>query len=616
MEKHHLSEPLLPASQRQPSIHEEGPPPSPQDQLGLPILLEDPKLGLESKASLYTEDGSIDIRGNRALKFQSGGWKACRFILANECCERLAYYGISTNLVTYLTTVLNLGNATAATSVSNWVGTCYLAPFVGAFVADAYWGRYWTIASFSLVYFLGMTLLTLSAGISALSPSSCSTGASSCTATAGQLSFLYIALYLIALGTGGIKPCVSSFGADQFDNTNATEVKKMSSFFNWFYFSINIGALVSSSVLVYIQENYSWAWGFGIPAAAMGIAVCSFVFGSPLYRHQKAGGSPLTRMLQVCVAAFKKRKEAMPTNSNKLYETEESSIPGSRKLEHTSALLFFDKAAIVTEDGAMDNSWQLCTVTQVEELKVILGLLPIWATTIIFSAVYIQMSTLFVEQGSTMDRSMGPHFAIPAAALSIFDTLSVIVWVPLYDFFIIPFARRFTKHHQGFTQIQRMGIGLVISILSMIAAALLEKKRLEIARESGLVDDTSVPVPMSIFWQIPQYFLVGASEVFTSIGQLEFFYDQSPDATRSLCSALSLATTALGSYLSSLILSIVTSVTTKGGNPGWVPDNLNIGHIDYFFWLIAGLSLVNFLVYLVCAHRYKYKKVGKTGASI
>lgn len=173
-----------------------------------------------------------------------------------------------------------------------------------------------------------MVLLTLCASIPALKPTS--------EATAIQLSVFYTSLYLIALGTGGIKPCVSSFGADQFDSNDVLECKKMSSFFNWYYFSINIGALIASTVLVYIQENYSWAWGFGIPAIAMGIAICSFVFGSPLYRYQKVGSSPIIRMLQVCVAAYKKRKETVIPDD--LYETEVSSIVGSRKLEHTDVL--------------------------------------------------------------------------------------------------------------------------------------------------------------------------------------------------------------------------------------------------------------------------------------
>ncbi|KAE9601028.1 hypothetical protein Lal_00039174 [Lupinus albus] len=101
---------------------------------------------------------------------------------------------------------------------------------------------------------------------------------------------------------------------------------------------------------------------------------------------------------------------------------------------------------------------------------------------------------------------------------------------------------------------------------------------------------------------------MGAGEVFMFVGQLEFFYDQSPDAMRSLCSALSLLTTALGNYLNSLILSLVTYFTTQGQNPGWIPNNLNEGHVDYFFWLLAGLSILNMFVFVVAAKRYKQKK--------
>lgn len=259
-----------------------------------------------------------------------------------------------------------------------------------------------------------------------------------------------------------------------------------------------------------------------------------------------------------------------------------------------------------SSSGDFSNPWRLCTVTQVEELKILIRMFPIWATGIVFSAVYAQMSTLFVEQGAMMDTSIG-SFTIPPASLSTFDTISVIFWVPVYDRIIVPIARKFTGKERGFSVLQRMGIGLFLSILCMSAAAVVEIVRLQMARELGLVDKP-VAVPLNIFWQAPQYFLLGAAEIFILIGQLEFFYDQSPDAMRSLCSALSLLTTALGNYLSSLILTIITYLTTKGGKTGWIPDNLNEGHLDYFFWLIAGLSFLNMLIYTVCASKYKQKK--------
>ncbi|CAN6696106.1 unnamed protein product [Malus baccata var. baccata] len=526
----------------------------------------------------YTKDGTVDFRGNPAKRNATGTWKACPFILGNECCERLAYYGMSSNLVIYFKTQLNQTSAVAAKNNSNWGGTCYLTPLLGAFLADAYLGRYKTIASFSIIYVIGMTLLTMSASVPGMKPTCVSKDV--CHANGGQTAATFIALYLIALGTGGIKPCVSSYGADQFDDDDEVEKKHKASFFNWFYFSINVGALIASSVLVWIQDNVGWGWGFGVPAVAMAIAVLSFFSGTRLYRNQKPGGSPVTRIIQVVVASVRKYKVKVPADKSLLYETAdaESSIQGSRKLDHTNEFRFFDKAAVEGQDDHLKDSkspWRLTTVTQVEELKSIIRLLPIWATGIIFAAAYNQMSNFFVLQGTLMDVRVGhSNFKIPAASLSVFDTLSVIFWVPIYDRIIVPAARKYTGHKNGLTTLQRMGIGLFISIFSMV----------------------------------PQYFLIGAAEVFTFIGQLEFFYDQAPDAMRSLCSALSLSTVALGNYFNSILVSIVTKTTTKDGNPGWIPDNLNYGHLDYFFWLLAMLSFLNLVVYLFISKWYTYKK--------
>ncbi|KAL6967638.1 hypothetical protein U1Q18_033447 [Sarracenia purpurea var. burkii] len=564
----------------------------------------------------YTKDGTVDYRGNPANKKKTGTWKACPFILGNECCERLAYYGMSSNLVIYFKTRLNQTSATASKNQSDWSGTCYITPLIGAFVADAYLGRYWTIASFSIIYVFGMTLLTLSASVSGMKPTCEDNG--SCHATHTQSTICFLALYLIALGTGGIKPCVSSYGADQFDDDDEAEKKHKSSFFNWFYFSINVGALIASSVLVWIQDNVGWGWGFGIPAVAMAIAVVSFFSGTRRYRNQKPGGSPLTRICQVVVASLRKYRVEVPADKSRLYETPdaESAIKGSRKLDHTDDLRFFDKAAVETETESdhkkgSPDPWRLTSVTQVEELKAIVRLLPIWATGIVFATVYNQMGNMFVLQGQRMDTRVGTSsFHIPPASLGIFDTLSVLFWVPIYDRAIVPFARKLTGNKNGLTQLQRMGIGLFISIFSMISAGVLETVRLRIVKRNNYYDLDEMP--MSIFWQVPQYFIIGCAEVFTFIGQLEFFYEQAPDAMRSMSSALSLTTVALGNYLSSLLVTIVTSISTKNGKLGWIPDNLNYGHVNYFFWLLAVMSVLNLAVFMVVARWYTYKKTVET----
>ncbi|PNT77238.1 protein NRT1/ PTR FAMILY 8.1 [Brachypodium distachyon] len=550
----------------------------------------------EEKPAETTMDGTVDFSGKPAVRRKTGGWRACPFILGNECCERLAYYGMSSNLVNYMVSELHQGNAAAAANVNNWSGTCYVMPLVGAFLADAYLGRFRTIAAFMALYIAGLALLTASAAVPGLKPPGSCAG---CEPSRGQNAAFFSALYLIAVGTGGIKPCVSSFGADQFDDADPGELRSKGSFFNWFYMSINVGALVASSVLVWVQTNVGWGWGFGIPAAAMAVAVLSFLLGSRLYRYQKPGGSPLRRMGEVVVLAL--QKSHLPLPADYLHETPPGA-DGIRKLAHTEQLRWLDRAAVVT----LENPRRLCTVTQVEETKAMIRLLPVWASGIVMAAVYSQMSTMFVLQGNTLDPRMGSRFSIPAASLSIFDTISVIFWAILYDRLIVPVARRFTGHPRGFTQLQRMGIGLVISVFSMIAAGVLEVARLRAAASHGMLDSKDF-LPVSIFWQVPQYFIVGAAEVFVFVGQIDFFYDQAPDAMRSLGAALSLTSAALGNYLSTLLVVIVTAVSTRNGGIGWIPDNLNKGHLDYFFWLLAALSVLNFVVYLWIAKWYKYK---------
>ncbi|PIM99816.1 Peptide-transporting ATPase [Handroanthus impetiginosus] len=341
---------------------------------------------------------------------------------------------------------------------------------------------------------------------------------------------------------------------------------------------------------------------------------CPFILGTRLYRYQKPGGSPLTRLAQVLMASLRKYRVKVPKDKSLLYETSdaESAIVGSRKLDHTDEFRFFDKAAVEIQSDNKNNSnsidpWRLCTVTQVEELKGIIRLLPVWATGIVFSAVYGQMGNLFLLQADYMDARLGNSgFKIPEASLSIFDTLSVILWVPIYDQFIIPIARKFTDHKNGLSQLQRIGTGLFISIFAMISAAILEIFRLRIVKQHNMRDVKTAPI--SIFWQVPQYFIIGCAEVFTNIGQLEFFYQEAPDSMRSLCAALSLTTTALGNYLSSLLVTIVMDISTRNGKQGWIANNLNYGHLHYFFLLLAVLSVLNLGAFIVVAKRYTYKK--------
>lgn len=267
-----------------------------------------------------------------------------------------------------------------------------------------------------------------------------------------------------------------------------------------------------------------------------------------------------------------------------------------------------DRAAIVTSNEKMrndENTWHLCTVTQVEEVKCILRLLPIWLCTILYSVVFTQMASLFVEQGTAMKTTIS-DFHIPPASMSSFDILSVAAFIFIYRRVLDPIVARFKKNSspRGLTELQRMGIGLVIAILAMIAAGTVEHFRLKNAHKD--CNSCGSSSSLSIFWQIPQYVLIGASEVFMYVGQLEFFNGQAPDGLKSFGSALCMTSISLGNYVSSLLVTIVMKISTSDKMPGWIPGNLNKGHLDNFYFLLAVLTTADFVLYIVCAKWYKY----------
>lgn len=117
---------------------------------------------------------------------------------------------------------------------------------------------------------------------------------------------------------------------------------------------------------------------------------------------------------------------------------------------------------------------------------------------------------------------------------------------------------------------------------------------------------------MSVFWLFPQFFLIGSAEVFAYVGQLEFFYDEATDGTRSISSAMFLSEIGIGSWLSTAVVKIIEA-RTGGVENGWIQNNLNKSRLDYFYWVLTGINGVNFLVYLVIAMWYKGKR-GDTGS--
>lgn len=188
----------------------------------------------------------------------------------------------------------------------------------------------------SVVSQQGMVLLTTVVSLKSLKPT-CINGVCN-KASTSQISLFYLALYTIAIGAGGTKPNISTFGADQFDDFNPHEKELKVSFFNWWMFSSFLGALFATLGLVYIQENLGWGLGYGIPTAGLLLSLFIFYIGTPIYRHKvRKTKSPTRDLMQVLIAAFKNRKLQLPNDPSELYEFELQHYTGSgkRQVHHT-----------------------------------------------------------------------------------------------------------------------------------------------------------------------------------------------------------------------------------------------------------------------------------------
>ncbi|GJN17029.1 hypothetical protein PR202_gb04067 [Eleusine coracana subsp. coracana] len=368
-------------------------------------------------------------------------------------------------------------------------------------------------------------------------------------ARAGHVAIFYVSLYLVALGEGAHKPCAQAFAADQFDEKDPNESVARSSFFNWWYFGMCAGTAVTTMVSSYVQDNVGWGLGFGIPCIVIAVSLVVFLLGSRSYRYYTTKeASPFSRVGKAFVALIKGWRSNRRTNP-------------------------------VSSKGDDGNN----------------------------AAAVEQTSTFFTKQAATLDRRIGARFKVPPAALQTFISVSIVVFIPLYDRLFVPLARRYTGRPTGVTMLQRIGSGLALALVAVALSALVEMRRLRVARDAGLVGTPKAMLPMSLWWMVPQYVLIGVADVFAMIGLQEFFYDQVPDAARSLGLALFLSIFGVGHLLSSLLISVIDKVTAKGGT-SWFANNINRAHIDYFYWLLTGLCAVELVAFLFFSRMYVYKR--------
>ncbi|CAB4284608.1 unnamed protein product [Prunus armeniaca] len=536
-----------------------------------------------------------------------GGWRAVRFILGNETFEKMASMSLVANLVMYLHTKYNLDNVVSANVFNIWSGSCNIAPLFGAFVADTYIGKFYTLLFSSVASLLGMATLTLTAGLHELTPSACK-GQTECPQpNAWQLAVLYSGLGLLVVGSGGLRPCNIAFGADQFDTKTEKGRAQLDSFCNWWYLLFTVALLIALTGVVYIQTSVSWILGFSIPTACFGLSIIIFLLGTKLYIRIKPQGSVFTDIIKVVVATCRKYGSNAGQTSGKLFYDPPPIGSESQTAARTDRLLFIDKAAMIMDPSELDsqgkptNGWRLCSVQQVEQLKSVVWILPVWITGIFCFIGMNQMNSFGIFQAIQMNKAIGPKFQIPPAWMGLAPMIALSIWIIIYESLYIPQMQKRNKNESGrLTMEQRFKIGIVMSVLCMVVAGLTEMKRRNSALKHGTFES-----PITVALLVPQFALSGLIEAFAAIALMELLTVQWPQSMRTFAGAVFFLSLSMASYLTSLLITIVKKVSGLNGNSSWLGGNdLNKNRLDYYYYTIAGLGVVNFVYFHFYARHY------------
>ena len=451
------------------------------------------------------------------------------FIVGNELAERFSFYGMRSILLVYMTTYLCqsdgtfdvFGNKEAEAWVHLFVGSAYLFPILGGIVADALWGKYKTILLLSLVYCLGHA----------------------CLAWGGWVGdtrvFLLVGLGLIAVGSGGIKPCVSAHVGDQFGRSNAGLLPKV---FGWFYLSINMGAFLSGLLTPFLLEAKR------IPGT-LGESIYPFFawivgekqLGETIFGHHYAFGLPGILMAVATLLFWMGRKE----------------------FTHVQPVGKAYFSQLVNQDN----------------LRSLAKLWLIFSFIILFWALFDQIGTLWQVQCRQLDCVLpawipmfGGYELLPAQVSAVFNPLFILLLVPLFSRFIYPL----TEHFYKLTSLRKMGIGLWLMVLAFVLVSVIQE-----FVEMGRV--------LHVGWQVFACLILTASEVMVSITCLEFAYTQAPKAMKSLVMALFLLTVSLGNYLTSGVKFLLAD--EQGAS------RLEVSN-EFWFWTLlmtAGATLYIFI---------------------
>jgi len=350
--------------------------------------------------------------------------KSVFIIVGNEFCERLSFYGMKAILGIYLHKKLHLSEDTSTVIYHAFAMMCYFTPIFGAMIADQFLGRFKTIVYISMIYVLGHILKTIAAIPTLGVP---------------PLEFSLIGLALIAAGTGGIKPCVSAFGGDQFKLPE--QERELQTFFTIFYFSINAGSLIGTALTPYLREDIScfgedtcYSLAFGVPAILMAVATVMIIMGRPLYKMVPPEGSILSKVFGSIFYAFKGKCSGVPADH----------WMDAAKLKYDSQL--------------------------VEDVKCLLRVLILYIPLPIFWALYDQTGSRWTFQATRMN---GMTFLgkIKPDQMQVVNPLLILFFLPLMDRLVYP---AFASCRLLVKPLQRMTVGGILTAAAFFVSGFLE----------------------------------------------------------------------------------------------------------------------------------------------
>ena len=541
----------------------------------------------------------------------------CSFILIVELCERLAFWTFQTNLALYIQKELHYEASQSSMLSSVFSSLSYVTPLIGAYFADAVWGRYVTIVNFALIYTVGLVMIVLAAwpGVQ-----------SSCLFFIGLFVF-------VCLGTGGIKCNVVTLGADQYDPI--AEEDQLKSFFSWYYWMSNIGAIISTAFLAefalngidgVVSKTYSFPISFLVAAICFGFSIAVFYIGRKRYHRVKPSDSAFVRFGRILYegARHSRRGKLILTLLIALAISVVMNVilvflPDSLPVEILSfvisfviivgilGIIFYGQQADWVYSASKTNggSWNHDDVHGAWEL---LRLFPYFGFMVSFWMVYQAMNGPWINQGCQMDSRIFSSQSYNPGAWSVWNVIIILVCIPLLDWWIFPKVGQMLGNGPtaGPSALQKIGAGFVFTILAMIASALVEIERrqrpLLLSLNSVCAQDgeTRLVSDMSIWFQVPQYCLLGIGEILSVVASFDLFYNQVPDDIKSACQGVNLLTTAVGGALTTMLQKIFTLA-------GELPTNLNHGHQEYLYIVQAILGIVFLVLFMVVTRSFEYK---------